>query len=411
MQIFIRRRPLTLSFTILFLLLCPLCTALRAQEQQPDPERARAFQLYEESKYTEALPVFEKLAAKYPQDRDVIKTYGFLVMGQTAYVKDAAARKEARRRGRELLLKAQRLGADDALLTSMLESVPPDGGDDAKISSKKEAEDAMREGEAAFAKKDFAKAIELYQLALVFDPTLYEAALFTGDVYYSNADQKKAAEWFARAASINPDRESAYRYWGDSLMKQGRVTEAGDKFVEAYLAEPYSRLSRSAFLSWGERINININHPQVDIPTDVTSQPQGQVTISVDPNSLKKDDKSGAGAAWLTYGLVRASWSKSEFTKQYPDEKKYRHSLKEEAAAIRSALKTYQGQQAKNPQSTDPTLQLLAKLEKEGLLESFILLALPDEGIAQDYPEYRRTHLDDLRRYVKQYVLTGGGGQ
>jgi len=409
MQVFSRRRPLQLSI-IIFVLLCSASyTTLRAQE--PDPERARAFQLYEEGKYSEALPAFEKLAVKFPEDGNVLKTYGFLIIGRTAYEKDAAARKEARRHGREILVKAQQLGADDALLRSMLEAVPPDGGDDAKLSSKKEAEDAMREGEAAFAKKDFAKAIEMYQVALLFDPKLYEAALFTGDCYYSTAEQKKAGEWFARAAAINPEREAAYRYWGDSLMKQGRVTEAGDKFVEAYLAEPYSRLSRSAFLNWGERVNININHPEVDIPTDVTAQNQGQITINVDPNSLKKDDKSGAGAAWLTYGFVRVSWSKSEFAKQYPDEKKYRHSLKEEAAALRSALKSYQGQQAKTSQSNDRSLQLIAKLEKEGLLESYILLALPDEGIAQDYAGYRREHLEDLRRYVKQYVLTGGGGQ
>ncbi|HKV33276.1 MAG TPA: tetratricopeptide repeat protein [Pyrinomonadaceae bacterium] len=404
-----RRQTLTLSFTILFLLVCPLCTVLRAQE--PDPERARAFQLYEEGKYNEALPAFEKLAAKYPEDRDVIKTYGFLVIGQTAYMKEATARKEARRRGRELLVKAQQLGANDALMRSMLEAVPPDGGDDPTLSSKKEAEDAMREGEAAFAKKDFSKAIEMYQLALLFDPKLYEAALFTGDCYYSNAEQKKAGEWFARAAAINPDREAAYRYWGDSLMKQGHVSEAGDKFVEAYLAEPYSRLSRSAFLNWGERVNININHPQVDIPANVSSPQQGQISINLDPNALKKDDKSGAGAAWLIYGLVRGGWQGANFAKAYPNEKKYRHSLKEEADALRAALKSYEGQQAKNPQTSNPSLQLLAKLEKEGLLESYILLALPDEGIAQDYPDYRREHLEDLRRYVKQYVLTGGGGQ
>jgi tetratricopeptide (TPR) repeat protein len=409
MQVFIQRRTLQLSFTILFLLVCPLCTVLHAQE--PDAERTRAFQLYEEGKYTEALPAFEKLAAKYPEDRDVLKTYGFLVIGQTAYMKEPGARKEARRRGRELLSKANKLGADDALLRSMLEAVPPDGGDDARLSSKKEAEDAMREGEAAFAKKDFAKAIEMYQLALVFDPKLYEAALFTGDCYYSTAEQKKAGEWFARAASINPERETAYRYWGDSLMKQGRVTEAGDKFVEAYLAEPYSRMSRTAFLNWGERINININHPQVEIPANVSSPQQGQVSINLDPNALKKNDKSGAGAAWLTYGLVRGGWQGANFAKAYPNEKKYRHSLKEEADALRAALKAYDGQQAKTPGSTDRSLQLLAKLEKEGLLESFILLALPDEGIAQDYPAYRREHLEELRRYVKQYVLTGGGGQ
>jgi tetratricopeptide (TPR) repeat protein len=397
---------LNLSFALLLLLVSPLWTASAAQD---NPERTQAFQLYQEAKYTEALPAFEKLAAKYPKDPEVIKTYGFLVIGQTAYAKDAAARKEARRRGRELLVQAQKLGADDPLLRSMLEAIPPDGGDDAKLSTRKEAEDAMREGEAAFAKKDFAKAIEMYQLALLLDPSLYEAALFMGDVYYATAEQKKAGDWFARAATINPDRETAYRYWGDSLMKQGRATEAGDKFVEAYLAEPYSRMARSAFLNWGERLNINLNHPQVEIPTNVTSKQEGQVTINLDPNTLKKDDKSGAGAAWLTYGLIRASWAQNEFAKQYPNEKKYRHSLKEEAAALRAALKVLGEQKIKNAQGTDPSLQVLAKLDKEGLLEAFILLALPDEGIAQDYVAYRKTNLADLRRYVKQYVLTGGG--
>jgi len=391
-----------LSFTVLCLLLC-LCTAVRAQD---DVERTRAFQLFEDAKYVEALPVFEKLAAKYPQDGEVLKRYGFLVMSQTSYVKDAAARKEARRKGRELLVQAQKLGADDAFVRSMIESVPPDGGDDAKLSSKKEAEDAMREGEAAFAKKDFTKALELYHTALLFDPELYEAALFTGDVYYATSDHKKAGEWFERTSKINPDRETAYRYWGDALMEQGMVNEAGDKFVEAYLAEPYSRMSRAAFLNWGQRANLNIDHPHVEIPANVLPK-EGGPTIAIDPNTLKKDDKNGGGAAWMTYGLVRASWATTEFAKQYPNEKKYRHTLKEETAALRAALKAYQGQKAKAP--GDPSLDVLAKLDKEGFLESFILLALPDEGIAQDYLSYRHANLDTLRRYVKQYVLTGGG--
>jgi tetratricopeptide (TPR) repeat protein len=402
----IQRR--TLTSTIVLLLAVCFSSALAAQ-QQPDPERVRAFKLYEDAQYTEALPAFEKLAAKYPEDRDVIMTYGFLVLGQTAYQKDAAGRKEARRRGRELLVKAQQLGANDQLLKSMLEAVPPDGGDDAKLSTKKEAEEAMREGEAAFAKKDFPKAIAMYQRALLLDPQLYEAALFTGDCYYATADQRKAGEWFARAAAINPDRETAYRYWGDALMKQGRITEAGDKFVEAYLAEPYSRMSRSAFLNWGERVKIELNHPRVEIPTTVSSQKEGEVTINLDPNALKKDDKSGAGAAWITYGLIRGTWRSTEFAKQYPNEKQYRHSLKEEAAALRTALKVFSEDKTKKAQNADPSLTLLAKLDKEGLLESFILLALPDAGVAQDYPAYRRTNLEDLRRYVKQYVLTGGG--
>ena len=109
----------------------------------------------------------------------------------------------------------------------------------------------------------------------------------------------------------------------------------------------------------------------------------------------------------MIYSLTRASWATSEFAKQYPNEKAYRHSLKEEAASIRAALKELERQ--KDGGTGDQSLQTLKKLDKEGLLEAFILLAMPDAGIATDFPAYRQTNVENLRRYVKQYVLTGGG--
>jgi tetratricopeptide (TPR) repeat protein len=249
----------------------------------------------------------------------------------------------------------------------------------------------------------------MYERALLLDPTLYEAALFTGDVYFKTADQAKAGEWFARAVAINPDRETAYRYWGDSLMRQGRVTEAGEKFVEAYIAEPYSRLARAGFIGWGEKAHVTLAHPRVNIPANVSKKSEKETTISLDANVLNKDDKTGAAGAWMLYGIIRASWQ-SEFTKHFPNEKTYRHSLKEEAAALRGAIESVEDQKL-DLKNVDPSLQILRKLNKEGLLEAFILLALPDAGIATDFPAYRKTNVVDLRRYVKQYVLTGGGQQ
>lgn len=373
---------------------------------QDDPERQRAFALFNESKIAEALPLFEKLAVRYPEDREVLEPFGMLLISQAGSLKDAAARKEMRKRGREVLVKAQKLGANSALLKSMLESVTPDGDTDEAFSTKKEVDEAMREGEAAFMKADMKKAIEMYQKALLLDPNVYEAALFTGDVYYKTAEQKKAGEWFARAIAIDPDRETAYRYWGDSLMKQGRATEAGEKFVEAYIAEPYSRLSRAAFVNWAQKLNVPIAHPEVQIPANVTPKEGSNVTLTLDPSMFKKEGKNPSDAAWLTYGLVRASWTMSEFAKQYPKEKKYRHSLKEELAAFRSAIRVLEEKKVKDP---DRSLQTIVKLEKEGLLEAFILLAMPDEGIAQDFPAYRKTNADNLRRYVKAYVLNNSG--
>jgi hypothetical protein len=63
----------------------------------------------------------------------------------------------------------------------------------------------------------------------------------------------------------------------------------------------------------------------------------------------------------------------------------------------------------KKVKNLNPSLAKLKKLDDEGLLESYILLARPDQGIAQDYPAYRDQHRDKLRKYVVDYVLTGGG--
>jgi len=371
---------------------------------QDDPDRKRAFQLYKEAKFTEALPLFEKLATAHPDDRDVAELHAILVSTQAVYLKDPEARKQARIRGRELLLRAQKLGANSPLLHTLLDTLTPDG--DIGFSAKKEVDEAMREGETAFAKGDFPKAIEMYQQALLLDPNLYEAALFIGDVYYKSADQQKAGEWFARAIQINPDRETAYRYWGDSLMKQGKVTEAGDKFVEAFIAEPYNRLARAGFVQWGERVNIPLAHPRVEFPAGVTQKGENQTTITLDPKMFEKGKDDASSSAWMIYSLTRATWPTGEFAKQYPNEKAYRHSLKEEATAIRAALKALD---EKKGATADQSLQILKKLEKDGLLEAFILLAMPDAGIAKDFEGYRKTNVADLRRYVKQYVLTGGG--
>lgn len=384
---------------LVLLLLVPVVTTT-AQ----DDERHRAFQLYKDAKYPEALALFEKLAVANPQDVAVIENLGLLVYNQSAYLSTPEERKKARKRAREILMQAVKLGSPNPL-SALIDGIPEDGGNDGSFSSRKEVDEAMREGEAAFAKGEFPKAIEMYQRALLLDPKLYEAALFIGDVYFKSAEQVKAGEWFARAIQINPDRETAYRYWGDSLIKQGKVTEAGDKFLEAYIAEPYNRLARSGFVNWGERVNIQLAHPRVEFPASVAQKGENQTTITLDPKMFE-NEKDASSAAWMVYSLTRATWPAGEFAKQYPNEKAYRHSLKEEATAIRAALKSLDEKKAA---SADKSLQILKKLEKDGLLEAYILLAMPDQGIAADFAGYRKGNVENLRRYVKQYVMTGGG--
>jgi hypothetical protein len=64
-------------------------------------------------------------------------------------------------------------------------------------------------------------------------------------------------------------------------------------------------------------------------------------------------------------------------------------------------------QNAKKIKQLTASLAMLLKLETDGLLEPYILMARADRGIAQDFSAYRRSNIDKLRQYVVQYVLTG----
>ena len=53
----------------------------------------------------------------------------------------------------------------------------------------------------------------------------------------------------------------------------------------------------------------------------------------------------------------------------------------------------------------DPTLKSLIALDKDGMLECWVLLSHADQGIAQDYAAYRATHRELLHAYMDKYVV------
>ena len=371
--------------------------------RQPDAaERRRAVELMRRGSMIEALPVLEKLSAASPDDGELLFYLGYAVLAQTKTLKDAGARKDARLRTRALLLKAREKGFDAPLLRSILESIPPGGGPDSVYSQNAEADAAMRDAEAAFVQNKIDDAFAAYQLALRHDPKLYDAALFSADMLMHKGEFDRAAEWYAEAVRINPDRETAYRYSATPLMKQKKYDEAKARYLEAVIAEPYNRLTWAGLAGWAEVVGVRLSHPQIDIPSDVKREGEGKVTINIDPGALGKADGS---AAWMMYGISRSLWMTKKFAETFPAEKAYRHSLREEADALRMVVESVKTQQKEGKAKTlAPDLARLVKLHDEGLIEAYVLFAHPDEGIAQDYAEYRKANRDKLRRYLVEYV-------
>jgi tetratricopeptide (TPR) repeat protein len=409
-----------LSTTVAFVF--SMNVSVVAQQTDYESEKQRAAKLLDESKTLQALPIYEKLAAQNPKDSEVQFYLGFCIIARTAGTKDPATRKQERARARSYLARAKELGMSDALLDQMLASIPPDGGEMPKFSSNPEAENAMDDGESAYARGELDKALAAYTRALLIDPKLYHAALFAGDMQFKRGHNStdaaersalfdKAGEWFSKAIAIDPDRETAYRYWGDALLEYGKDDEARTKFIDAIVADPYNQLVYSGLSKWGQKNQVQLGHPRIDILSSATSTKPGETNITIDETALKGGD-DGSGA-WIMYGMTRALWSNQKdgsrsekFAKAYPSESVYRHSLAEELEALQGvAVVVKEQMKGKSVKKLTPSLENLIRLNDAGLLEAYILFAKPDKGIARDYNAYRKANHDKLRRYWLEVVI------
>ena len=370
-----------------------------------DADREKAFYLVQQNNFKDALPLLEKLYASKQDDTKVLQNLALALVANAATNNDKAAAVQAFKRARALAEQAQKLGDNSELTQTLLARIPADGKFADSDRKSTPAEEALYAGERAFSSGDFEKAIAEYERAAQLEPKLYEAPLYIGDVYFKMGKIDEAGKAYARAIALNPDRDTAYRFWGNVLLQNGRMKEAREQLIEAVIAEPYSRATWQFLSRWAQANKVQLSHPRVDIPESSVKKRDEQ---NIDITALLSDKNDGS-SAWMFYSLAKAVWLKddAEFKKAHPGEPKYRHSLQEESHCLRAALEALENQlKEKNAKEKDLDVSLvnLRKLQRAGLLESFLLFAKADEGIARDYPEYRKTNRAKLRQYLVEYV-------
>ncbi|MGI9036322.1 MAG: tetratricopeptide repeat protein [Pyrinomonadaceae bacterium] len=391
------------SALVLFLSLAIFQTQTFAQTESPQQLKQKALEMMQSNNVVEAIPLLEKALAASPNDGELNFYLGFALIGRTKTLKTDEEKLKDFARAKQYFEKAKQLSYRNAVLDQLLAAFA-NGGDsqaDVKFSANKQADDEMQAGEAAYVQGKLDEAIAHYKKAFELDAKIYEAPLFIGDMYYKKDDYPQAEIWFQKAIAVDKNRETAYRYSASPLMKQEKYDLARDRYIEAFISEPFNRLARGGFIQWGQITNTVLAHPDIKIPDDITKITDG-----------KTDDGS---FAWAAYAANRALWQNGKdgklsdkFRAAYPNETQYRHSLAEEAESLKAAAELVK-KRSSEIKTLDPSLKTLVELSDKGLLEAYILLARPDEGIVEDYIEYRDKHRDNLRRYVSEYVAGKSG--
>lgn len=410
------RRPfdqLTRFFAAAFFVVILAC-GCPAQNTQPsiqtaekptkdDPARQHAIELYSQGKFVLAMPLLEALVADHSSDVVVREAWAWCVFEYAATLPDPQQRKNARARARKIAVEAQGLGDNSQILQLMLEQ-PEDGGSEAAFSESKEVDAVMKAAEADFSRGELDKAREGYMRVMLMDPSNYEAALFTGDVYFKQHTYGSAGEWFARASQIDLNRETAYRYWGDALAAMGKEDEARSKFIEAIVADPYNGHSWVGLQNWLKRNKLVLNNVKLKDRSEVTVKDDKSVNITLD-STLAKDDPNSS--PWMSYALGRAGWHTEEQEKEFPNVPRDRHTLQEETYALNFMVTVLkEGKDyAKTLPKLDPSLQAFIRIQEAGFVEPFVLLNRADAGIAKDYPAYRAANRDKIRRYLDESVV------
>jgi tetratricopeptide (TPR) repeat protein len=385
----------------LALLVCLCCASNAVAQSGVDDayktERQQALALFNQQKHLEALPIFEDLYAKNPNDADVQFGLGACLIDHSATLENEEAAKKERVRAREYLLLAKQLGNTSALLLNLLDLLPPDGSilhqDNAEVDA------AIQAGESAFAKRDYEAAIKNYSRAFELDPKNYAAALFIGDSHFAKQDFPKAQEWYEHAIQVNPDVETAYRYEADMLTRSGDMDKARTRAIQAVVAEPYNAVTWRGLAQWAKANHVQIKPVHLNTHAVMTENGDDGPQITVDPKS-----SPDSIAIWIFYCATRANWRKEEFKKHFPQETVYRHSLAEESDALSLAAK-FRLNPGVSLDAIDPDLALLKRLEEKNMIEPYVLLNGADQGIAQDYVAYRARNRGHLESYLSEFIV------
>jgi tetratricopeptide (TPR) repeat protein len=361
------------------LLICVAALVSVSAAAQQD-EAAKANALYNAGRRPEALPLYEDLVKAHPSEWLYSERLADCLGAKATQSDDPAEVKALRTRERDAARRAIELG-DPNYFAQLMAKIDPNGP--VKIDAASPGGNLLQQGEKAFTTGDYRGAYAKYIGAAEADPKLYVAPLFAGD--------------------------TAYRYWGDALLRIGNDPAAAKpKFMDAIVAEPYNQLSWKGLQQWAQRTGAVVLPPKIERPAGPVVDPKkpNNITINVAP-AAGDDKKNPANSAWLMYQMIRASYRGDLFRKEFPEEKAYRHTLKEEDTAL-STVVTFVKEKKLEPATLDESLRNLVELSDAGMLDCWILINGADEGIQQDYDAYRKGHRQLLRDYLDRFVARGG---
>ena len=269
-----------------------------------------------------------------------------------------------------------------------------------KASAAAQAE--MDLGETAFAQNKMDVALAHYERAAAIDPGYSMAWVYAGDSYYAQKKYAEAETRYRKGVEIEPLNSQGWRYLSDALAFQGKRGAAEDALFEGIAAQPsqvpnwikLAQLRDAAGYpvtplklvrkSWGS-LNAD-NKPVVHLDEEYASTEKG---------------RPADGAFWLMLASQQAldRGARKEGNGNSA-------TLAAEAARWRLGFKVVDEVTANgDPGLATPALKTLQMLDKDGELETALLLLDYRESWRPELEAWKRDNPNGIRKFVDKYAL------
>ena len=96
----------------------------------------------------------------------------------------------------------------------------------------------IQQGAAAFQRKEFEKAISLFQMGLSVECSLPPESVYLGMIYRIKQDDETAEKMYRKALDVDPDNAAAYGSLGALCLTHNRIDEAIYFLEEAETVNP-----------------------------------------------------------------------------------------------------------------------------------------------------------------------------
>lgn len=147
----LQRKTSLASIAILFLFLPSFCRSSYAQTDTDLADlKQKVAELTKATRYTEALPLLEKIVAAEPKNAQMVFQLGFALVAQANATIETSDKRALRVRARNAFIKAKELGVQEPVVEALIQSLPSDGSDTSSFSQNLLANAVMVEAESLF---------------------------------------------------------------------------------------------------------------------------------------------------------------------------------------------------------------------------------------------------------------------